>query len=320
MKEKVVIYGLGSLYEAYKDRITSDYEVVGLCDKNEAKIPGVNGVRLEALCLIIDQIDYVLLTVGIGKVSQVKLELMDCYGVPEGKIKTFQRSYYDEKVWGRIPYIGHSWSENFEDILIANIFIERGLDLARIRYIDLGACSPKSGNNTYYFYERGATGILVEANPDLIDQLHEERPKDVVLNCAVYNDADTVEFYISSNAGLSSLDKNHVNKNDSWSKDWPVVKTINIEARSINDIFKELGTECNLLSIDLEGYDEEALLGLDFSRYHPNVIVAELLYQTSEQHMKYKGVVDLILKNGYTLYANNVSNGIFCDSRWLERR
>lgn len=60
-----------------------------------------------------------------------------------------------------------------------------GIDLKKVRYLDLGANHAKELSNSYAYYENGASGVLVEANPELIDELKEIRPRDIIVNKAI---------------------------------------------------------------------------------------------------------------------------------------
>ena len=66
---------------------------------------------------------------------------------------------------------------------------------------------------------------------------------------------------------------------------------------------------CNLLSIDIEGYDYEALKSLEFCKYRPQIIISELLPGKCTTPV----IVNFLMEKGYMLYACNSSNGIFVD-------
>jgi len=54
-------------------------------------------------------------------------------------------------------------------------------DASTIRYCDIGANHPRTLNNTFALYQRGASGVLVEPDPDLCGALRKERPRDTVI-------------------------------------------------------------------------------------------------------------------------------------------
>ena len=75
-----------------------------------------------------------------------------------------------------------TYSQSGEDAILAYLFAVLGIPFAKCSYLDLGANRPKEMSNTYFFYEQGATGTLIEANPALIPALQKERSGDTILN------------------------------------------------------------------------------------------------------------------------------------------
>lgn len=56
----------------------------------------------------------------------------------------------------------HSYAGNGEDLIILGWLRNYDCDLARIRYVDVGANHPTFLSNTYLLYEAGARGVLIE--------------------------------------------------------------------------------------------------------------------------------------------------------------
>ncbi len=79
-----------------------------------------------------------------------------------------------------------SYTKNKED-KIALKLLEEIMDkpINRIKYVDIGANHYRRGNNSYLFYERGARGILVEADPELCKRLRKHRREDIIVNAAI---------------------------------------------------------------------------------------------------------------------------------------
>ena len=78
-----------------------------------------------------------------------------------------------------------SYSQAGEDAILMYIFVMLGVPLSQCNYLDLGANHPCDMSNTWFFYQQGATGILVDANPKLAEELRRARPKDQVINACV---------------------------------------------------------------------------------------------------------------------------------------
>ena len=95
-----------------------------------------------------------------------------------------------------------SYSQAGEDAILMYIFVMLGVPLSQCNYLDLGANHPCDMSNTWFFYQQGATGILVDANPKLAEELRRARPKDQVINaCVGPVSGETLAFHVLSAAG-----------------------------------------------------------------------------------------------------------------------
>jgi FkbM family methyltransferase len=94
-----------------------------------------------------------------------------------------------------------SYSQNCEDVLIwrALRHVESGF------YIDVGAAWPTFHSVTRAFYDRGWSGINVEPNPRLLEELNRERPRDVNLGVAIGRETGEAVLNVMSNEGLSTV-------------------------------------------------------------------------------------------------------------------
>ena len=98
-----------------------------------------------------------------------------------------------------------SYSQAGEDAILMYIFVMLGVPLSQCNYLDLGANHPCDMSNTWFFYQQGATGILVDANPKLAEELRRARPKDQVINaCVGPVSGETLDFHVLSADGLSA--------------------------------------------------------------------------------------------------------------------
>lgn len=219
-------------------------------------------------------------------------------------------------------FIKSTYSQSGEDSILAYILKMVGIPLEKVDYIDLGANHAKEMSNTFFFYNNGAKGILVEANPKLIPELTFYRHRDLILNfCVDVVSGREVNFYILSGDGLSTPNYDEAllvcEKNPSLEiVDQKRVKTI-----SYNDIVeKYLGKAPVLLSIDIEGNDEAILRSIDLDNYRPVVIVIEMIdynvnlaYKTKKQAIK-----QYMETQNYDEYAFTGINSIFIDRRYLD--
>lgn len=166
-------------------------------------------------------------------------------GIPE----TQERVHYSQ--WG-------------EDLLIAQI-----LSSPVSFYVDVGCNHPTKFNNTYLFYKRGWSGLCIDAVQSFGSLYAQIRPRDRFVHSAVSAMDGDVAFYVGDEDALSSMVEN----------EWTPRKLI-VHSRPLDRLLREnnVPSDFQLLSLDIEGLEVEALRALASTRYRPRVIIAE--YQT----------------------------------------
>jgi len=144
-------------------------------------------------------------------------------------------------------------------------------------FIETGACDGIFQSNTYYLEtELNWTGLLVEPNPDYINECIENRPNSNVYGCALVSPdhgSDTTVLYSIAHKGAMGT----VGDRGIWVNEVekPVVHE-NIPVRTLTSILDEINPpKINFMSLDVEGYEYNVLCGLDFEKYKPEVIVVE---------------------------------------------
>src|ERR1700733_11054011 len=175
----------------------------------------------------------------------------------------------------------NSYSGAGEDrFVLAWLQVVYGLDIAKVRYCDIGANHLRTLNNTFALYVRGASGVLVEPDPNLVQLLKEDRPRDVVLNVGVAFDnqrsarlkrlsSNVFNTFLQSQADLVS------NSSRNWQPDQRqnVVDEVDIELTPANDILsKHFADGIDFISIDAEGVDFPVLQSIDFKRFRPKML------------------------------------------------
>lgn len=222
-------------------------------------------------------------------------------------------NFYDKK----------SYSQSGEDTICAYIINFLGIPMNQVTYLDLGANHAKDMSNSYYFYEKGARGVLVEANPELIPELQKYRRGDVILNKAVAIDEKTeIEFYSLNGDGLSTISYEaaqhacRVNP-EIHIKNKYTIETITI-SKILTDYFKHTPT---ILSIDLEGIEEEVIEQIDFEEHRPLIIILENIpyrpYLVIE--MKQDKLLNFMNQNDYVEYAFTGINSLYVDKRYVDK-
>jgi len=212
------------------------------------------------------------------------------------------------KQYGKISY-----SQAGEDLLIDYIFRLRKID--KPSYLDLGANHPHSLNNTFLFYQRGARGVNIDANPDLIKLFHQHRPLDRNINIGVGEKPGELEFYIISDPALSTFSKSEAQMQVTNGKS--IVDTIPVEIKTVGSIIDDYcgGIYPDLVSIDVEGLDDVIISSMNFERSKPKVICLETVeYTIDGTGNKRTALIQQVIDKGYSVYADTNINTIFVEN------
>lgn len=213
-----------------------------------------------------------------------------------------------------------SYSQCGEDIIVARILGR--LKIAQPNYLDIGANHPVKLNNTYKFYERGCTGVLIEPNPLLYNELKKQRPRDKVLNIGIGIEfKQHCNFYVMSNEFLSTFSEKSAKNLENDGKD-KIEKILKIPLKNINQIITDNFDDYpNFLSLDIEGNDFEILKTLDFLKLRPEVLCIETItFTQNNTEEKVTPIFNFMEEKGYMVYGDTYINTIFVDrDKWLNR-
>ncbi len=254
----------------------------------------------------IDKIDYVLITMAECRMDAVQ-DLVLNYGVPLEKIWFF-RYTGDKDDYTFIEVFKREYSffgQFYDDVLLWHLFQKLGYSLSNIHYLEIGTNDPVLCNNSFFFYTHGARGCLVDPLPLSEYFCSKMRSGDKFVRAAISSASggDTT-FFISAGTQVSSLRREHAGKGH-WE--------IKVPQIGINDLLASLDFIPDLLLIDAEGEDEIILQALDYNKYHPIIIEAEMDKMEREGE-KFR----LFMKvQGYTLFTQLGGNFIFIDTeKW----
>lgn len=225
--------------------------------------------------------------------------------------KFFDQSFFSQKI---------SYAQTGED-LIVDFILTWILKVENPIYLDIGANHPHAMNNTFIFYKRGCSGVNIEPDPSLLAHFKKMRPRDVNINQGVgFGKSETVaDFYMMSSNTLNTFSKEEADRiSNSGGATIKEVKQISLI--SINGVFEKYfpGKEVDFLTIDVEGLDVEILSSLDFELYQPKVICVETAeHSWGGKITKRRETTDILLNNGYSIYADTGINSIFVRSNLI---
>ncbi len=224
------------------------------------------------------------------------------------KIRDF---YYRLKIFFRTPSLC-SYAQLGEDLIL--YYVMQMFDIKKPSYLDIGAFHAKRLSNTYFFYKRGSRGVLVEPDPVLFRDLKKQRKQDVCLNvgvgCSSKKEAD---FYISSENGLNTFSHIEAEKRQGAVS---INRIMKVPVTTINNILRNSCKVCpDIVSIDVEGLDEEIVKSIDFTTYRPAAFCIETI-RFIDQY-KNSSITDFMLSQNYKIFADTNVNTIYIDAeRW----
>ncbi len=162
-----------------------------------------------------------------------------------------------------------SYGQNFEDVLL-----ERVLPEPEGFFIDVGANDPVFHSVTKCFSEKGWRGIHIEPNPALVRRLRADRPGDVVVNAGVSDSPGVLPFFdVPEYHGWSTFLPEAA---QSYRDKGVEVVEKQVPVTTLAAICEEY-VDCTIdfLKIDVECFERQAILGADWKRWRPRVVVVE---------------------------------------------
>lgn len=208
-----------------------------------------------------------------------------------------------------------SYSQNGEDILISRIF--KNLNIQKVYYLDIGANHPKKYSNTYLLYSMGSSGVCVEPNKELSEKIKKNRPRDNVLNVAISDKIEILPYFSFKDDALNTFSEEESRRNVSHGNKF--LRTYPVRAVTLNNVFDKLPRTPDLVSLDIEWYDEKALRVFDFSKYKPIVWCIETIKKNDEEWSKNTSLIKLVEENGYVVYGDTNINTIFVKNEVMKK-
>lgn len=198
-----------------------------------------------------------------------------------------------------------SWSQFAEDLLIQN-YLGEGPGT----YVDVGAGHATRGSNTYRLYRMGWHGILVEPIERLAKSAARIRRRDHVVQALCGSQPGEAIFFEFDPWQLSTVSRHRASA--LLSAGHRLVAERRIQVRTLREIVSHLDVhEPSVLSIDVEGWDYEVLVGNDWSIFRPSLICIEDAIQSAN---KRDAIGQLLRQLGYTRVSHSVVSSIYlCD-------
>jgi FkbM family methyltransferase len=151
-------------------------------------------------------------------------------------------------------------------------------------FVEAGAHDGYTQSNTY-FLERylGWSGVLVEPVPELREKCEKRRPRSRVVGCALVGPGHPPQATINFGDLMSTLgDANYAEGGLAVTGRAAYAATV--PAKTLSSVLDEAGVETpDVIVLDLEGHELDALRGLDLDRHAPRFLLIETMDRAKMQ-------------------------------------
>jgi FkbM family methyltransferase len=165
-------------------------------------------------------------------------------------------------------------------------------------FVEVGANRPRQESQTWHLEQLGWTGVLIEPQPSLAEELRRVRSAQVfaVACSSPENAGRRMPLHVAG--ALSSLDR------DRMAPGARAEQVIDVAVRTLDDILIEARApdRFEFLSVDVEGHELEVLGGFDFARWRPRLVLLEDHVGNLEKHR-------FLRRSGYRLIRRVENNG-----------
>jgi FkbM family methyltransferase len=165
-----------------------------------------------------------------------------------------------------------SYAQNMEDVVLAKLFAGQADGF----YIDVGGGHAVADNVTFHAYLQGWRGIVVEPQEALSALYRRVRPRDVLVQALAGRAEGTLELFEATTFhGLSTASAAHA----------VAAETAGVAGRRVVKPVTTLAALCaahapaviDVLKIDVEGHEAEVIVGNDWSRFRPRIVLVEAI-------------------------------------------
>lgn len=165
-------------------------------------------------------------------------------------------------------------------------------------FVEVGANRPRQESQTWHLEQLGWTGVLIEPQPNLAEELRRMRSAQVfAFACSSPQNAGrNMRLHVAG--ALSALDRERM------APGAEPERVIEVPVRTLDDILTEARAPVafDLLSIDVEGHELEVLGGFDLAHWRPRLVLLEDHVGNLEKHRFLRAA-------GYRLIRRCENNG-----------
>jgi FkbM family methyltransferase len=216
-----------------------------------------------------------------------------------------------------------SYSQTGEDLQIAFHVGHRD-----VTYVDVGCLWPRRHSNSFYFYERGGSGLCIDPNPTVAAAYRRERPRDLFLARAVGASPGTAVYYQHHNPVFNTVSPSHAEELERRVAAMPdspqrrgrqQVGRVDVEVVTLDEALRSTGfaercQQLDFLSVDVEGAELDVLRGFSFAP-RPRLVLVEHLARGPVARLPIEDLptARLLADRGYRLAGRAGPNLCFLD-------
>jgi FkbM family methyltransferase len=148
------------------------------------------------------------------------------------------------------------------------------------RFLEAGAHDGFTQSNTYFLERhRGWSGVLVEAIPELHRKAARRRPRSRVIQAALVGpEREGEDVTLQFGDLMSQLGDDPSHAAGGLANAGRAGYTVKVPGRTLSSILDEAGLDrLDLLVLDVEGHELDALRGLDLDRHRVDWLLIEML-------------------------------------------
>lgn len=237
--------------------------------------------------------------------SRILRKLIKSVNSPKGI--TAVPDYYSQQPSCQIVYLSH---------LFAKFLGERDCGI----FVEIGANNGINCSNTWGLAERGWTGYMVEAIPELAQECrnnHRDHKLVSIFESAISDlDDHELKFNVSGTLSTANQELKLEYLNTSWAQPSVTSREIVLRTKKLDTFLREndILVGFDLLVIDVEGLEWKVFSGFSLDVFLPKMIIIELV--DTHPHLNATSDSDAllgqqILSAGYEIVYKDVINTVF---------
>jgi FkbM family methyltransferase len=196
--------------------------------------------------------------------------------LPSGKMRQIGKQLLSKFIRLPDPFARESFAQEGEDLVLVR-WLQSVASDGRGFYVDVGAHHPRRFSNTFYFYQRGWSGINIDPLPGTKALFDRERPRDITLEIGIAPERGNLTYYEFNEPALNGFNKNTAELRNG-TDGFKLLSQRQIPCIPLAEVLAEhlpAAQQIDFLTIDAEGFDLSVLQSNDWERFRPRIVLSE---------------------------------------------